>query len=117
FYRTPAELKTQVSTEQAQLERVGGEVINSAVSVQGSLQSTVIKFELQHGGETVPVVYEGVIPNTFRDGAQVIAEGTYSSGQVFEASRVLVKCPDTYLPEKALARFLQGTQLENWLYR
>ncbi len=47
--------------------------------------------------KTIPVVYQGIIPDTFKDHAEVVVEGEYkSSDQMFHATTLLAKCPSKY---------------------
>jgi cytochrome c-type biogenesis protein CcmE len=45
--------------------------------------------------QTMKVVYNKIVPDTFKDDAQVVVTGTYSNG-VFSASEMLAKCPSKY---------------------
>jgi cytochrome c-type biogenesis protein CcmE len=47
--------------------------------------------------ETIPVIYEGLIPDTFKDQAEVVVEGKYDlSDETFHATTLLAKCPSKY---------------------
>lgn len=48
---------------------------------------------------TIPVVYNGVIPDTFKSGAEVIVEGSLGSDGKFKASTLMTKCPSKYQKE------------------
>jgi cytochrome c-type biogenesis protein CcmE len=67
------------------------------------------RFELEHGGATVPVRYANcVVPDTFRDvpgmDVKVTVEGKLAAGGRFEATQVMAKCPSKYeMKEKAAA--------------
>ena len=47
-------------------------------------------------GESIPVVYAGTVPDIFREGIQVVVEGTMGSDGTFEAETLLAKCPSKY---------------------
>ena len=47
---------------------------------------------------SLPVVYQGAVPDAFKEGADVVVEGKYSSG-TFWASNILTKCPSKYEPK------------------
>jgi len=117
LYMTPAEFKAERNSSSNEVLKIGGLVMNSSVSAPEGGGATEIKFELKDAKESLSVIYQGIIPNTFRDGAIVIAEGTLNDKEIFRASRILVKCPENYLPERALSSALKGTKLEKWLYR
>lgn len=46
--------------------------------------------------ESIPVVYAGTVPDIFREGIQVVVEGTMGSDGTFEAETLLAKCPSKY---------------------
>jgi cytochrome c-type biogenesis protein CcmE len=47
-------------------------------------------------GAMIPVVYTGAVPDTFQEGADVVVEGRLTPRGVFEADRLLAKCPSKY---------------------
>jgi cytochrome c-type biogenesis protein CcmE len=53
----------------------------------------------EFANSTVTVRYEGVVPDTFKDDAEVIVTGTLGSDGVFQASDLLAKCPSKYEAE------------------
>ena len=46
--------------------------------------------------ESIPVIYAGTVPDIFREGIQVVVEGTMGSDGTFEAETLLAKCPSKY---------------------
>ena len=58
------------------------------------------QFTMTDGTHTLPVVYSGVLPDTFEKSTQVIAEGKVGSDGVFHATLVLAKCPSKYDPSQ-----------------
>lgn len=77
--------------------RVSGTVL--AGSIDREVTSLTIEFTVVEEGETLPVVYTGVIPDTFKDGAGVVIEGELARSGVFQAKTILMKCPAKYEPE------------------
>jgi len=77
------------------LIRVGGLVVEGSVSTQ----TTPIQFSLSDGAAEVKVVYSGILPDLFREGQGIIAEGRFD-GQVFTAETVLAKHDETYMPKE-----------------
>jgi cytochrome c-type biogenesis protein CcmE len=53
------------------------------------------KFTEVNCGQTLPVYYAGVVPDTFKDGAEVVVKGTLD-GEEFKATEVMAKCPSKY---------------------
>jgi len=110
YYETVDEVK---ATGQVALGRVGGRVASGSVQ-QGDGQ---VRFALESaGGEQLQVVYRGEFPERLDSYAQVVAAGSLGSEGTFEATEVLVKCPDKLFAEKVTNKVLGGTGLERLLY-
>ena len=75
--------------------RVSGIVVGE--SIDWNPQQLILRFEIADEGGSLPVMYEGVRPDMFRDGAQAVVEGRYTSNGLFEASTLLLKCPSKYV--------------------
>ena len=76
--------------------RVGGMVVEG--SVQRSDDSLVIAFEVTDYTATVPVVYEGILPDLFDEGQGAVASGVLTEDGVLMASEVLAKHDENYMP-------------------
>jgi cytochrome c-type biogenesis protein CcmE len=59
----------------------------------------VVTFEVADGGAKLPVAYKGLLPDLFREGQGVVAEGTLDASGVFRADTVLAKHDETYMPK------------------
>lgn len=94
-YLTVEELFAQGPSDR--MVRVSGLVVGE--SIDWDPQQLLLRFEIADEGGSLPVVYQGVRPDMFRDGAQAVVEGKYSSNGVFEASTLLLKCPSKYVEE------------------
>ena len=55
-------------------------------------------FVLTDGAETIEVHYQGSLPDLFREGQGIVAEGAFLETSIFEASTVLAKHDETYMP-------------------
>jgi cytochrome c-type biogenesis protein CcmE len=77
--------------------RLGGMVKDGSVVRSGGLR---IRFEVTDGRAEIPVVYEGVVPDLFREGQGVVAEGTLDKSGVFDADTILAKHDETYMPKE-----------------
>jgi cytochrome c-type biogenesis protein CcmE len=86
-------------------ELVGGKVSHQHIRVggiveQGSIarRGGTVTFRLAQDKDVVPVNYVGsdTLPDTFRDGAQAIVEGTYKTGGQFQAEHIQAKCASKY---------------------
>jgi cytochrome c-type biogenesis protein CcmE len=76
--------------------RVGGMVKEG--SVQRSSDSLEIRFEVTDFQATVPVVYTGILPDLFDEGQGAVASGMLNEAGVLEASEVLAKHDENYMP-------------------
>jgi cytochrome c-type biogenesis protein CcmE len=94
-YLTVEQLLAQEPSER--LVRVSGLVVGD--TIDWDAQHLVLRFQVADEGGSIPVIYEGVRPDMFRDGAQVVVEGKQSSSGVFEAKTLLLKCPSKYVEE------------------
>src|SRR5262245_56358126 len=77
--------------------RVGGLVKEGSVQRGDGL---VVQFAVTDGRSTVPVAYRGLLPDLFREGQGVIAEGALDSSGTFRADNVLAKHDETYMPKE-----------------
>ncbi len=76
--------------------RVGGLVEEG--SVRRLDDGLTVEFRITDLAESVPVTYRGILPDLFREGQGVVAEGTLNPAGVFEAREVLAKHDETYMP-------------------
>jgi cytochrome c-type biogenesis protein CcmE len=108
YFKTPSDLTT-TPLAPGQRFRLGGLV--AAGSVQRG-QGLEIAFTVTDTIKTVPVVYRGVLPDLFREGQGVIAEGRLEADGRFRADTVLAKHDETYMPpEVAKALKEKGVKL------
>jgi len=94
YFYTPSDLETKpVAT--GQRFRLGGLVADGSV-VRGG--GTKISFKVTDTLQTVRVLYDGILPDLFREGQGVIAEGALNDNGIFDADTVLAKHDETYMP-------------------
>ena len=79
--------------------RVIGEVAPGSVEQENAGSTLRFTISDTDGQESLPVVYQGVVPDTFTIGREVIVEGFLNSDGVFQADTILVKCPSRYVPQ------------------
>ena len=77
--------------------RLGGLVENGSL-VRGD--NLAVSFKVSDGNATLPVAYKGILPDLFREGQGVVAEGALDSAGVFKADTVLAKHDETYMPKE-----------------
>ena len=59
-----------------------------------------VRFEVTDGKNGIPVSYQGVLPDLFREGQGVVAEGALDGSGVFTADTILAKHDETYMPKE-----------------
>jgi cytochrome c-type biogenesis protein CcmE len=60
-----------------------------------------VKFVVTDTAKTIPVVYQGALPDLFREGKGVVAQGQLGPDGVFRAREVLAKHDENYMPPEA----------------
>lgn len=76
--------------------RVGGMVVKD--SVQRDDDSLAVSFQLTDYKATVPVVYTGILPDLFGEGQGAVASGQLNANGVLEATEILAKHDENYMP-------------------
>jgi cytochrome c-type biogenesis protein CcmE len=93
YYLTVSEVIAQDSQLSDKGVRVGGMVHEG--SVNWDPKALKLSFVIEDDNTTLPVVYQGVVPDSFKQGEKVIIEGIYADG-VFTASAIMPTCPSKY---------------------
>lgn len=112
FY-TPTELvqgkgEDKLKPEPGQRLRIGGLVVPG--SVQRDQQSLKVSFDLvDAGGEKVTVLFDGILPDLFREGQGIVAQGNLKDARTIEAFEVLAKHDEEYMPPE-VADALKGME-------
>jgi cytochrome c-type biogenesis protein CcmE len=94
FFYAPSEL-AQKALRQGQRLRIGGLVKQGSLVHDG--ESTV-RFAVTDTKQEVEVIYTGLLPDLFREGQGVVAEGAFASDNVFHADSILAKHDERYMP-------------------
>ena len=94
YFYTPSDVVTK-SVEPGLRFRLGGLVADGSVA-RG--EGTKVGFAVTDTVETIKVRFDGVLPDLFREGQGVIAEGKLDGSGVFQADTVLAKHDETYMP-------------------
>ena len=77
--------------------RLGGLVVPGSIARGDNL---MVRFEVSDGNRALPVTYQGILPDLFREGQGVIAEGALDAAGGFKADSVLAKHDETYMPKE-----------------
>jgi cytochrome c-type biogenesis protein CcmE len=94
YYKTISELQQMGDRAMDRKIRVGGDVAPGSIERNGR----DVHFTLAQENTKLRVVYSGIdpLPDTFRDGAQALADGKLGSDGVFHASKIQAKCASKY---------------------
>jgi cytochrome c-type biogenesis protein CcmE len=96
FFSTPV-MVSEKHIQPGQRFRLGGLVVTDSLVRGDNLQVT---FKVTDGTAALPVAYKGILPDLFREGQGVVAEGALDSSGVFRADTVLAKHDETYMPKE-----------------
>jgi len=96
FFHSPTELATKDVSPQQRL-RIGGLVAENSVVKSGS----DVRFVVTDGAHSINVAYRGLLPDLFREGQGIVAEGTFQNG-TFTAREVLAKHDENYMPPEVV---------------
>ncbi|MCG2633867.1 MAG: cytochrome c maturation protein CcmE [Gammaproteobacteria bacterium] len=99
FFHTPTEV-AEGTAPLEQLIRIGGMVEEN--SVEKTSESLHVSFRVTDFDHSITVTYDGVLPDLFREGQGVVAEGRLRDS-VFVADRVLAKHDENYMPPEVAA--------------
>ena len=100
FFYTPSDL-TEQQLAKDQRFRLGGLVADGSIK-RGD--GTKVRFQVTDTIKTVPVVYDGILPDLFREGQGVVTEGRLDQTGVFQADSVLAKHDENYMPPEVAAK-------------
>lgn len=98
FFFTPSQVAAH-EVPQGRSFRIGGLV------EQGSLQrqagGLTVRFVVTDTAQSIPVEYDGILPDLFKEGRGVVAQGMLGADGVFHAKEVLAKHDENYMPPEA----------------
>ena len=100
FFFSPSQVVAKEAPQGRQF-RIGGMV--EAGSLQRVPNSLDVKFVVTDLAQRVPVVYTGLLPDLFKEGKGVVAQGALAPDGTFRASEVLAKHDENYMPPEAAA--------------
>lgn len=98
FFYSPSQIRAGEAPQGAAF-RIGGLV--EIGSLQRSADGLQVQFMVTDEVQRVPVRYQGLLPDLFREGKGVVASGKLQANGVFEASEVLAKHDENYMPPEA----------------
>jgi cytochrome c-type biogenesis protein CcmE len=103
FFVTPSDIATG-RVEADKRFRLGGLVVEGSVERQDG----TVQFRLTDQANEVPVRYRGILPDLFREGQGIVAQGVLGEDGVFAASEVLAKHDESYMPPEVAEALKQA---------
>jgi cytochrome c-type biogenesis protein CcmE len=98
FFNSPTDIAEKHIAPGTRM-RVGGLVKTGSLQRGDNLQ---IRFEVTDGKNDITVRYQGIVPDLFREGQGVVAEGKLEPGGIFVADTVLAKHDERYMPREVV---------------
>jgi cytochrome c-type biogenesis protein CcmE len=98
FFYSPTQIASR-EAPQGRMFRIGGLV--QAGSVQRQPDGVTVQFVVTDTAHNVPVRYTGILPDLFKEGKGVVAQGELGADGVFHAKEVLAKHDENYMPPEA----------------
>jgi cytochrome c-type biogenesis protein CcmE len=98
FFFTPSQVAAHEAPN-GRTFRIGGLVETGSVVHAGD--ALTVSFRVTDMAQTIPVVFTGILPDLFREGKGVVAQGKLGTDGVFHASEVLAKHDENYMPPEA----------------
>ena len=106
FFFSPSDVQAQKAPAD-RVFRLGGLVEEG--SLQREDDGLTVHFKVTDNAETIAVIYSGILPDLFREGQGVVAQGKLDANGIFKASEVLAKHDETYMPPE-VAEALEKTK-------
>jgi cytochrome c-type biogenesis protein CcmE len=98
FFFTPSQIAANEAPK-GRAFRIGGLVVDK--SLTRDKDGLTVRFNVTDTAKTVPVVYTGILPDLFKEGKGVVAQGKLEPDGVFRATEVLAKHDENYMPPEA----------------
>jgi cytochrome c-type biogenesis protein CcmE len=114
FFFTPTQV-AQGEAPTGRAFRIGGLV--EAGSVKRQPDGINVKFIVTDTAKSIPVIYQGILPDLFKEGKGVVAEGKLGSDGLFTASQVLAKHDENYMPPEAAHAVEQAQKAQETLVK
>ncbi|HMJ49900.1 MAG TPA: cytochrome c maturation protein CcmE [Burkholderiales bacterium] len=98
FFFTPSQVAANEAPQSGDF-RIGGLVVPG--SLKREVDGFTVQFIVTDTAKSIPVTYRGTLPDLFREGKGVVAQGHLGPNGVFQASEVLAKHDENYMPPEA----------------
>ena len=110
FFFSPSDVVAQKAPSGRSF-RIGGLVEAGSVKRDG----VMVRFRVTDTAQTIPVLFQGILPDLFKEGKGVVAQGKLGADGVFHASEVLAKHDENYMPPDAAHALEQAAKAQKTL--
>ena len=110
FFFSPSQVQANEAPKEKTF-RIGGLVEEGSVKREG----VSVKFKVTDTAHAIPVVYSGILPDLFKEGKGVVAQGKLGPDGVFRATEVLAKHDENYMPPEAAHAVEQAAKAQKTL--
>ena len=107
FFFTPSQIAAH-EAPQGRNFRIGGMVEKGSIKRQAD--GVTVQFTVTDTAKSIPVTYRGSLPDLFREGKGVVAQGQLGADGVFRANEVLAKHDENYMPPEAAEAIKKAQQ-------
>jgi cytochrome c-type biogenesis protein CcmE len=112
FFFSPTQVAAN-EAPQGKSFRIGGLVEEGSVKRQSD--GVTVSFVVTDTAKVIPVLYTGILPDLFKEGKGVVAQGKLSADGVFRADEVLAKHDENYMPPEAAQALEQASKSQETL--
>jgi len=96
YFVTPSEVAVFEADRYGKKVRVAGMVVKASMQVVP--ETLKIRFDLTDGAKTIPVAFEGIPPDLFKEGKGAVVEGYWDRDQIFHSHMIMAKHDEDYMP-------------------
>ena len=98
YFKSPSDVKLMTELKNKKI-RIGGMVKKNSIA----MSTNEVNFIITDFKSEINVIYSGVVPNLFSEGKGVVAEGFLKDRNFFQASKILAKHDENYMPPEVKA--------------
>jgi cytochrome c-type biogenesis protein CcmE len=109
FFHSPSDVQAGKAPRERTF-RIGGLV--EAGSVKRQADGVTVRFAVTDTAKVIPVEYRGILPDLFKEGKGVVAQGKLGSDGIFRAQEVLAKHDENYMPPEAATAIERASKAE-----
>ena len=109
FFVTPSDINAGEIVA-GQNIRLGGLVVEDSISKN---DDNSVSFMITDGSHAMQIRYQGLLPDLFREGQGIVAQGRYTQDEFFDAEIILAKHDENYMPRELVDRLKENGQWQD----